>query len=334
MPSRTSVSLDGRAVVVANRRGGLTKVWARTEFCQDHNGIAGIQTSTGADDVRPWGDDECVAWYTEFPEATNQRPVAWTSGVLDEVSCEYEGQKIWTVTGRGSTADDGMCQGNGIWIHRLDGDTGVVEDTIALPDVPCSTETNGQGPYGGAVDSQNHFWFHLYDQEPLYRVDFETLEVTSFTMPHKAYGIMVDRQDRIWINRTKSNDHTTSVFSPLTGLWASIDGVGRDGGLAEDLEGRVWVADGQAGVMWIDSDTLEVGGTVAIPGPAVNDSIVKGVSVDTDGYVWAIRRYEPDDVMIDPTTFELETYTGLDRPYTYSDMTGSQLSKVACGPAG
>src|SRR5688572_21987906 len=51
-PSRTSVSIDGKAVVVANRSGGITKVWARPEYCEDKNGNGMIDTSTGKNDVK------------------------------------------------------------------------------------------------------------------------------------------------------------------------------------------------------------------------------------------------------------------------------------------
>src|SRR5687767_2954389 len=44
-PSRTSVSVDGRAVAVANRFGGVVKIWARPENC------AGNNTSSGAGDI-------------------------------------------------------------------------------------------------------------------------------------------------------------------------------------------------------------------------------------------------------------------------------------------
>ena len=33
-----------------------------------------IDTSTGSQDVLPWDADECVAWFTEFPGYTTQRP--------------------------------------------------------------------------------------------------------------------------------------------------------------------------------------------------------------------------------------------------------------------
>src|SRR5689334_4858318 len=43
-PSRTSVSQSGH-VAVANRSGGVTKIYADISFCDDSNGTPGIQTS-------------------------------------------------------------------------------------------------------------------------------------------------------------------------------------------------------------------------------------------------------------------------------------------------
>ena len=79
-PSRTSVSIDGRAVAIANRLGGLTKIYSRLEDCVDLNNNGMIDTSTGKDDVLPFAEDECIAWHNPFSDYTVQRPVAWTSG--------------------------------------------------------------------------------------------------------------------------------------------------------------------------------------------------------------------------------------------------------------
>lgn len=37
---------------------------------------------------------------------------------------------------------------------------------------------------------------------------------------------------------------------------------------------------------------------------------------------------------IDPDTYLIESYTGLNGPYTYSDMTGGALYNLACDPHG
>jgi len=80
-PSRTSVTIDGKAVAVANRNTGIVKIWARPELCKGGN------TSTGRLDVKAWGTDDCVAWYTPFSDKTVQRPVQWTSGTLNPATC-------------------------------------------------------------------------------------------------------------------------------------------------------------------------------------------------------------------------------------------------------
>ena len=73
-PSRTSVNLGGD-VAVANRDGGVTKVIANPEHCDEMtNGVPGLQTSGGPNDILPWGEDDCVVWHTPIPHTAN-RPV-------------------------------------------------------------------------------------------------------------------------------------------------------------------------------------------------------------------------------------------------------------------
>ncbi|MCA9692404.1 MAG: hypothetical protein KC636_22585, partial [Myxococcales bacterium] len=94
-PSRTSVNLRGD-VAVANRFGGVAKIAARVEDCVDLNANNTIDTSTGKFDVRPWGAEECLLWYTDFPQFSVMRPMAWTAGTFNEQTCGYENQLAWT----------------------------------------------------------------------------------------------------------------------------------------------------------------------------------------------------------------------------------------------
>jgi hypothetical protein len=323
-PSRTSVSVDGRAVAVANRHVGIVKIWAREGDCQDTNGIPGIQTSTGKDDVLPWGQDECVAWFTDFPGKTVQRPVQWTPG---KGPCHVD-QKIWTTTGAMGSGP-GQCGKSGVWVHRLDGETGVVEDEIHLSDAqfPCDhTGTDlglGLGPYGGAVDHEGNFWFHGWGNNKLARIDFETLEVEIHS--GGGYGITVDTKGRVWLNAGVKR------FDPVTKQWASANGAnGGSGGIAQDLQGRIWYADNGKNVGWVDMETMALGDIITLPdGPGW---VVKGVSADIDGSIWAVRQGESVAYKIDPDSYAVEIYDGLNGPYTYSDMTGGQLTNVTCNP--
>ncbi len=318
-PSRTSVSIDARAVAVANRAGGLMKIWARPEFCEDRNGNGKIDTSTGKNDVLAFDQDECVAWFTAFPEATTQRPVAWTSGVYNERTCEYEDQKIWTATANGTKGATWPCDGApGITVYRVDGDSGLVEDTIAMPDVTCGGTF---GPYGAAVDTNNDLWMYIWSAGTIVHVDHETLEYDTFN--GGSYGITVDTKGRVWVDSGQRYD-------PLTQQWAGQIGdlPGNGGsGVAEDLKGRIWKATA-GGVGWVDGETMMVGDKVTLP----IDGLARGIGVDVDGYIWAVMLGGNTAYRINPDTYEIASYDGLNAPYTYSDMGGGQINNVICNP--
>jgi streptogramin lyase len=322
-PSRTSVSIDGRAVVVANRMSGVTKIWARPEFCEDKNGNGTIETATGSTPLA-FDADECIAWHSVIPNATVQRPVAWTSGVLNETSCEYENQEVWTATGEGGTMGPNYCGANGIWVHRLDGATGVPNQTIHIPEneVPCVFGSSdwGFGIYGGAVDPTNNFWMSTFGGGKFTRVDFP--DMTYQVYNGSSYGVTVDTKGRPWVGDSPQR------LDPMTGTWASSGAPGAGGsGIAQDLQGRMWSATSN-GVVWVDWDTMAVGDTVTLP----ESGLARGISVDVDGYIWAVILSGTNAYRIDPDTYAIEMVGGLNGPYTYSDMTGGQLSNVTCNP--
>ncbi|MCB9705139.1 MAG: hypothetical protein H6711_24895 [Myxococcales bacterium] len=314
-PSRTSVSIDGRAVVVANRHGGLTKIWARQDDCEDLNNNGKIDTSTGKDDLLPFGSDECLAWYTAFPTATTQRPVAWTSGVYNEETCQYEDQQIWAAASHGQGVNQPCTGANGIVVYRINGDTGAIDDTINLPQLTCGA----LGAYGAAVDTKNNVWFFIFGGGMIFKVDYETLEVE--TVNKGFYGITVDTKDRVWLD-------DGSRYDPVTKQWATqIGDLPPNGGsgVAVDLKGRVWHATA-GGIGWLDSETMQVGGKVLLP---IN-GLARGIGVDVDGYIWAVPLGSTVAYRIHPETFEIATYDGLNQPYTYSDMAGGQITNVVC----
>ena len=314
-PSRTSVSVDGRAVAVANRFGGVVKIWANAEDC------AGNNTSSGAADIKPWGTDDCVAWYTPFATATSQRPVAWTTGTLDETNCEWNEQKVWTAEGGGGTVNSGMCSDDVVRVHLLDGETGVVEQSIEL-NYPCTTF----GFYGGAVDSNNDLWLtRLFENSPgAIRVDFETMEHDE-APPFYGYGITVDHEGKIW-----GATGVPGKWDPATSMWTTIAGsINNYGvGLAEDPTGRMWVGI-VGGIQAIDVATMALGPTVMFPGEA---SQCKGISVDLDGFIWAVPDSQDRAYKVDPEALTYDMIGGLVGAYTYSDMTGGAINSVACNP--
>lgn len=321
-PSRTSVSLSGRAVAVANRSGGVVKIWSREEYCDgDVNGVPGVQTSTGAADVLPWGQDDCVAWYTAFDGYVSQRPIAWAAGEQDPRTCEYTGEQVWTA------GADAIAH-----VHLLDGATGEV--VASVDDTGMGTGIFGQ--YGGAVDRDGDFWVvrngyapGLPNEPDLVEVRRSDLTWTGHKFPETGvagYGITVDAQNRVWLACNGFN--TVARFDPPTATWTTgTAGFTTFAGIVEGPDDRVWTGGTTGTLVWFDRETLAVGETLEL------GEMIKGVSVDLDGNLWAVSMTTA--YKIDPQGPALiDTYAGLDGPYTYSDMTGWALQNAACDPAG
>ncbi len=331
LPSRTSVSVDGKAVVVANRLGGVVKFWANEADCQDTNGTPGIQTSDGPGNILPFGQDDCMEWYTDFPLATSQRPVQWTPGIWDQSTCTYVDQKVWTVNAGGGVVDSGRCGYQGVSVYRLNGDTGAVEDTIDIPEneFPCEGTL---GPYGASVDREGNLWFQkMHEQKLLARVDGVSLAYEIFAFPDQtaiewSYGIIVDHRDRVWLSGGVRFDYAANQFDYFTVPRLAYTGLALD-----VARNRIWWSD-WAELNWMDLDTMVAG--PPIPWPDGGTLIEpRGVSVDVDGFLWAARYVDDVAFKIDPDSAMTWTVTGLNRTYTYSDMTGGQLASVGgCVP--
>jgi len=325
-PSRTSVSISGRAVAVANRYGGLIKILANEEDCDDANGNGAIDTSTGAGDVLPWDQDECVDWYRDFPNWTVQRPVAWAPGTFNRGACQWEDEAVWTAgCGGGSPGFGGDSTTH---VHLIDGDTGMDLQVVDLADYSCQ----GFGPYGGAVDSEGNFWL-LQNNGFLARVDRDdfTHQIWEHSDNTAPYGLTVDSVGRPWVT-SYSNGAGAARFDPMTETWAETTDpillANGQSGIAQGGDGRIWMGinTGGAGVASIDPETLDVLDTYVVGGAQG-----KGISVDGGGFVW--RAGNTTATRIDADDGSSQAYVGLDGAYTYSDMTGFGVANAAgCTP--
>jgi len=310
-PSRTSVNLSGD-VAVANRNGGVTKVVAVHDNCDEMtNGMPGLQTSTGKLDVLPWGQDDCVAWHTPINQ-TSQRPLAWTAGAQNPNTCEIEDQFVWTTA---------STSGQPLNVYLLDGIDGVIDSEFQVPEVSAGYF----GGYGGAVNSENDYWFITYDTpRKLIKVEFEDLSYSLWDVPAEvcSYGFTVDSLDRPWIGAFCGG---TTMFDPETEQWTTLDGI-MGYGLQEDANKTMWLGTySPPGIRAINIETMELGTWIELP---TNSS--RGVSVDFYGYVWFVDM-QNSAFRVDTELETWEAYTGLNSPYTYSDMTGWGLSLAAGG---
>jgi hypothetical protein len=332
-PSRTSVNLAGD-VAVANRNGGLVKFWGELADCVDVDGDGMITTSTGPDDVLPWDQEECRAWYTDFG-VTNQRPVAWTRGTSQEEPCDATGAMVWTVTSENPGIIGGQGGPGGVIAYLVDGDTGAV----AQQQVVAAFDGSGFGAYGGAVDAEGNLYFSplgTFVPGKLARVDRDNLIPTVWDIPQgvSSYGITVDHTGKVWLASTLTNG--AARFDPTTETWDLVPDFWGGSGLAEGPDDWMYVSAGNT-VRAVHVDTLALG-------PVWNEQMgsVKGVSFDGQGFLWAVTYHDPKDPMSMAAAYKIDVadmttqgvYPGIGDPYTYSDMTGNALGSVACAPEG
>ncbi|MFH2004976.1 MAG: hypothetical protein ABI333_00185 [bacterium] len=333
-PSRTSVNLHGD-VVVTNRgcdlcstripASSVTKFAANIVDCVDRDGSGHIDTSTGADDVKAWGEDECMLWSTELPyeadfdsDPHGARATAW-DGQDDEA------------TGLGGSVWVGTCDKSGysrpVRLYKLNGDTGAVEERVQIDGATCA--------YGGAVDRARGFWFIDLNGKTITGLDMVTLEHDT-RETSCGYGITVDSQGRVWTGGFDFADQDQSCvarYDPQTGVEETVsipwDPVtqrdppwlrGIAVGVATST-GSVWAVETSGALYQIDEETLEVTAAAALEGS--RETI--GVAVDYLGFVWMVDMATESAYKYDPTTFQkLQVRIG-SSPYTYSDMTGVQL---------
>jgi hypothetical protein len=328
-PSRTAVNLAGD-VAVTNRAGGVTKIAAAIDRCEDHDGSGVIETSSGPDDVLPWGSDECVRWHAELPGGGGEpplnhqgpRPTAWDAGTPAD-PCS----RLWVGWWH-------EAQNRG-YFRRLDGGTGEVLDEVQAPDWDRSNTGKSWGPYGGAVDATGDFWV-LGWGGPLVRIDAVTLAVERWEVPDgtRPYGIALDADGHPWTSGTLGDvlhfDPQTETFAQLT-VPGSVGGRNLRG-LAIDRDGFAWMAGNfPCSLVQVDTSTLSlVDDAITLPGC---DTPV-GVGIDVDGRVWVPDQVAQVAYRYDPIASGTTVTEGLVRPYTYSDMTGAGFDLVVNPPTG
>ena len=304
-PSRTSVSLTGH-VAVANRSGGVTKVYADEQFCDESNGMPGIQTSN-SNQFLAWGVEECIAWHKPM-QYQSQRPVAWGYGEQTG-GCTYSDEELWT----SGTNNNGFID-----IYVLDGDDGATKEMIQVPTNGNGLVSSFYGIYGGAVDGDGNFWgSQLGSGGRLIKVNRSDMTWQTWATPPGPhwYGMTVDSEGFVWLC-----SQSVGRFDPMSETWQTNQVGGYTGCMADAGEdGLLWMSTGQ-GVVGVNRETLQVE-------KMWNAAGSYGISIDFEGYVWAVASGSTAS-KIDPVTGQFWTYNGLTGAYTYSDMTGYALSNV------
>jgi streptogramin lyase len=323
-PSRTSVNQYADAVVVNRDPGGIAKVAALESACVDQDGDGLIQTSTGPNDVLPWGEDECVLWYTDVPSpdlASGPRPVAWEGVPVDANDCPTGSPRAWV--GWREANGDGI-----VW--RLDGESGAIEDEVVIPNWGSGSQT----PYGGAVNAEGDFWLTgKANDSRAVRIDAITLdwEDVHADPASTIYGMAVDKNGDVW--GAGSSASAAYHYDRINDTWIVVatPNVGRIRGIQIDRDGFAWGAgNNPCALVKIDTTTdTVVDDQIALPD--CSDPV--GISIDGDGFVWVVDRVSDRAYKVDPDTHDVVlTVEDLNEPYTYSDMTGNGLNLVINPP--
>ena len=316
--SRTAVSGDGRFVVVNNRQTGRsTMLAANVEDCVDKNGNGVIDTSTSPNDVKPWGQDECVLWHIQWPYGggwhQGPRGITWTPGTWDYNLCQYVDPKVWL----GYMSQDGVT----VHIVRVAVD-GTIEETIPIQ----GWNGSGFSPYGGALDPEFRPWFSsLRGEFVRVNTDQNPITVDRFTPPGyvESYGFSVDPDGHPWFGGNcgpiTKFDTDTQQYIPIAGTengcWR---GVGAD-------EKYVWVANNSPCQL---AQVDRISHTLVADHNTNPCSIAIGISVDIEKFVWLVDqggwawKIDPNNVA------GMKQVLVPGSHYVYSDMTGGQLQSI------
>ena len=324
-PSRTSVNTFGD-VFVGNRSGGggTRIIGGGPEGCPDVDNNGTVNTSTGPSDIKAWGTDECVAWHTPLCNGCMIRAVAaqdvrGADGAVTPV--------VWFGGFNNNT------------IYKLDGRTGEILLTTQSP----------VRPYGFALDKAQNLWISgpnwgfADEGRALGRIDTKrcvddmscNVQVCgadgdacikqAIPVAEQPYGITVDFNQRIWLGGERIFSYDPSA--QLADRWTKVDIGGFASGVTADESGFVYAAAHTLGVSIHDGANPNswnfIPGTVGLQN--------KGLAVDLAGKVWSVIQAEagqalviqPGATVADATV--TATVSGFNSPYTYSDMTGSQL---------
>ena len=310
-PSRTSVNLHGD-MVVTNRSptsgpSSVTKFAGDINDCVDRNQDGHIDTSTGPDDVKPWGEDECMLWNTPLGgTAIGARATAW-DGTEDPD------------TGLGGHVYIGALDTRTVF--ELDGDTGAI----------LQQAVTQLAHYGGAIDNQRNFWTVdmncTIGQCQIERINMDDLSDHDKHPVHCGYGISVDGQGRVWTagQNVFAGGGCVSRFDPATNenLWVNTGGMDFNRGVAVGIAasaGSVWAASTNGDLIQVDMESVTI-----VHRQLVGVESMVGVAIDYEGNVWTVSQGGNAAHKVDPTTWTVTNVPIGLQPYTYSDMTGMQL---------
>jgi DNA-binding beta-propeller fold protein YncE len=305
-PSRTAIDSRGNAYVASrafDRDGSVTKIAGDQSFCIDRNLNGRIDTSGGGGDIRPWGQDECVAWTVKVGNIY-PLPRALAIDRNDRIWVGLYNNRRFDVL---DPSDGHLIRSVGVALHA----------------------------YGAAIGRDGMMWFPngCCGRPTIQAVNTETFETTGTFAPPAgmcwgSYGIAVDATGRVLIGGYP--DSCLSRFTPSTGVWERFNtAAGSVRGVTVDAEGRVWATSHNWDynphwmTSWAPDGTDRRLYTLRDSGTGAVCSVPIGIGADFQGRMWTPCQYTSRVAIVDPDTGQVQVRASIGpNPYTYSDFTG------------
>jgi hypothetical protein len=284
-PSRTAVDLFGDVWVAnraANIQGSVTKIANNKAFCQERNGIPGIQTS---EDKNGDGKISTVAADGEMIiPSTDSASAAWADpSKYDECllfSTPVGPPGTGTIKARAMAISEGIEGSAGdVWVGVHNDQSIIKLDPVTGQQVPVNTA--GQlkiplpfGPYGAAIDSQQRLWVV---SSALGKARLALINTFTGTVVHDnisppgtsgSYGVAVDGKDRVWVAGWTAGPkafrytHPAGVGSTL-GTWQEFDFSAAVSQIGTKLKRPRGIAADDQGFIWMSSDVNSANGSAS-----------------------------------------------------------------------
>ncbi|HLL02834.1 MAG TPA: hypothetical protein VK539_19785 [Myxococcaceae bacterium] len=305
-PSRTAVDLFGD-VWVANRasniQGSVTKIANNKNFCQERNGIPGIQTSEdknndGIISTNP-ADGEMIIPSTDTQSTAWTDPTTYDECILFSTPVGPPG--TGTIKARAMAISEGIEGSAGdVWVG-VHNDASIIKlDPVTGQQVPVNTA--GQlkiplpfGPYGAAIDSQQRLWVVSSSlgraRLALINTFTGTVVLDNISPPGTsgAYGIAVDGKDRVWVAGWTSGPKAFRYTHPqgmgtTLGTWQEFDFTNAVSQINTKLKRPRGIAADDQGFVWMSSDVNSANGSASqIIAFSGDDGGVKGFAYPGSG---------------------------------------------------
>lgn len=311
-PSRVAVDYLGDAWVLNREFEGIpsaTRFFGEAERCVDADGD-GLDTSSGPEDVRPFGEDDCVAVHV---------PVGEAGAVARAIAID------------GDTGLDGVSGGDP-WIGLHDAEAVVELDGLTGAELR-RVETPGFQPYAATFDPWGTLWMIERDGV-LARIDprpeAPTVELIDVPIPcFLLYGLASDRDGRLLLTGFAC-DRVIS-YDPALGRWETREAPASPRGATFDGEATVWLAHTAAMVSAVSLDPLRVDRTLSLVDETTRPIEAIGIAVDPFGQIWAASSQGgPDDTglatRVDPDSGAVTAQVPVGRaPHVQGDLIGNRV---------